>query len=394
MDLASIAHAVAALECGRGKGWRQWTAWDKYVLGQATLALLLYGPIQMTSRSERRGGAFGDVLRILSRSDPWQVAITGSLTAAEEEKAITVARQRISVEEGDIRGGLDRVMADSSNFHPWIDWVIRTTWEDTVKQNGNLIDDRFEPEIARILRFSTAEKKQLKADCGNVHAIRSWIRPLSPPPPEVIQAFVLSALLRGRLIEIQAEQAKNHYAFHPLREPVLSPIGQPKLEGHRVPPSARRLAAIIVSSALTHRSPESGACSWADNISVVRRAMHYESAIHFSDNQGEGAAVDEAVKIARDLELQIEWAPVNLIHDEVATLGGFKQLAGIVLAPIGHLKAKAAKWVVIKTLGPGLKRLLESTAAALERNPFLLRRLADISENTPGKIFMNTSDRD
>lgn len=260
LDSASLYGAVAALHKGQP---RSWSPWDRYTIAHVTLGLLLHDDLRVHAGGKPATGLYGDVLKELGN-------IATPALDSDAYRAAVGSTSDWSVQHAPfLNEALPSAKSDAS-FDAWLDWSRREAWLEHVRRLGSLVDQQMWWAVGKVLGFSEASARSLYRACSNTNNVRQWAR-LGHPPEEVVDAYTLSALLRGHLNMELASQQSAQYAFHPLRDYVLGAV--PDFRGCAIPGSASALACVLVSSALKQRSSAQSTLRWAENVRKVRVAV-------------------------------------------------------------------------------------------------------------------------
>jgi hypothetical protein len=119
------------------------------------------------------------------------------------------------------------------------------------------------------------------------------------PPQEVLDAYLLCSLIRGRYYQYLAEREHQTYIWHPFRNYALEPLQYVRsLETRDENLTEFYLAGMICRGAMTENSEQDAIRSWADNVNkVLQRTIFMEPE---TDHE---RARKRAVSIAKDVGL-------------------------------------------------------------------------------------------
>ena len=210
-----------------------------------------------------------------------RLVCTDALRKYGREKAIEWASSAYGAQS--LRDATTRLLQDSSNFGPWIDWTIGSKALTThLKVHRSLVDEHALKAVGAALGKSKreiADLKQRASDLTFVESIRSYSQ--GAEAEDVIAGYMCSSLVRGRAHVQMALAVGNQIMPHPFRESVLfentaANKATPTLL--KVSNTVERLAQFVVAIAAQEKTTARRLQTWVDNIDKIRRELRVSEA--------------------------------------------------------------------------------------------------------------------
>jgi hypothetical protein len=199
-----------------------------------------------------------------------------------------------------IRKIYEKLRTDKS-YQSWIDNSIENFFvEHTATLNG-LFDETFIPELAHILNCKERELFEVWQLTRNLNVVKDWARnrPENDEFRLAVDAYVIAAVLRGRLHDHIAEASHIQILHHPLRYPILPP--KTKYLEFKVTDAEMFFNSIIVMGSFQEKSVKDRIACYADNVVKAKRAM---GEIDLSERGSASLARDAAIRAAKKIGLQ------------------------------------------------------------------------------------------
>ena len=158
---------------------------------------------------------------------------------------------------GKVQSAYAKLMADTTNYQRWLDWRITNAWVENAARLGGLFNADFIPELSKIMNVPEADLIRVRHLSSDVREVSGYVNRRSPHDDFQLltDAYILSALLRGRYHDFIARKSGLQIVHHPLREGVLS---KPKRTDHKnfsVSNTERYLSNIVLASAFMEKLP-------------------------------------------------------------------------------------------------------------------------------------------
>ena len=386
IDAASIFGVIAALTYDSVDRWPPWTLQSAT---EVTSLLINDHELQVASTPGSYTGARGlydHMTRELS------------LIISDSSPDASVRRSAARMVRSWVRGSTSaavRLWTDTQNdpsFEDWLSWSITNQWVNHAVSLNGLFDQQFIPELALMLNCARGEIEQIYVRSCDLREVEHWSReqPSSEDFQLVTNAFVISALLRGRYHDHLAEAESLQILHHPFRNLVLPP--QKEDSAFMLSNTEGYFTSIILASALGESTVEQRISNWAQNV-VKSRAAVRMGAVDLSQKASHSVAEDLAMKAVKQLNLRVHPRRVakslDLLLDALVTgTAGCLSFALIVWTggplyvsvPIAAAADVAFKGAVKRVTGesPG-----EKAASLLYGRS---GRLHDLANAAPGRI--------
>lgn len=299
IDSASLHGVIAALTYSSIESWPAWTS----NAAIATTGLLATNPllrVEVAASPSPYVGACG-------LYDHMRLALTSTVVAdSKPEHSVTAdARQRL---RRWTRRNLARVKQiwqdteEDSSFAEWLDWSIKHAWIEHAMMHNGLFDPAFVPELAILLNCSEPELHRILELSQNPREVAQWVREdLNEPICELaVQAYVISALLRGRFHDHLAEAQDLLIMHHPLRDRILA--YKSKNVAFVATDSEVFFIKILLFSALCEKRIEDRISLWADNIVKTRLGL---DKVDLRQRDSEAKAIEAARETVKKLNLRV-----------------------------------------------------------------------------------------
>lgn len=377
VDSASLHSLISALVRREPPVW---TPWERLAVAEVTLSLLFRSHVYIPAPPKRRqyhAGVFlvDHILEILNEfvaDVPYKPKLRSN---ALEHTKLWVDR-----DPENLRVAYRRFKDDPS-AEVFTRWAISRDWVYHFRRFGTLVDDPTFDEVAKVLRWSSKERKVVRRMSKEQKLIELWSELCREkrefPPQEVLDGFLVSALLRGRYYQDLAAGAGGDYVWHSFRNYVMEPITPlTDFESFRDRLVELYLAGIVCRGAMEEESDQDVIISWADNVRKLRR----RTLVIPRESEPERAK-NLAVNIAKDCELHIRWERLERILE--GTVHSFVTLVGIAagtltyLGTASHLVSVAAHIETERLVRPYAENLVETIKEAATGSTVYLSRLAE-----------------
>jgi hypothetical protein len=377
IDLASSYEVLSVFDAGEPSRCYDWS-WQQAV--RITSALVAASRVGVAPSPGYSGQASGSIGELMSRlSDAQLVAIEDAgpyvLTSGLRDTQEWAHRDVVELQDE-----LRRLKRDS-NFEPWLDWNVRGVWSEHTQRLGGLFDPALLTEVAGVLGISGREARRLLHESRNLRAIQRYTTQDRDTEgfAALCDAFVASALIRGRFHDRVAHLAGHQILHHPLRYGVL-PLGTDQGGSTFVASEAEFIFANIIIAGTLEQPEHDRIGWWVRTVANARRHWaHLELARSVEDEpfSSRGQAEKRAFAAAETLEIGVSR---KLDH---ALEWSFK------LLPVG-LSLLLMPWetiplelIAIKAGDRAISRISRPIAAHVTKRT---ARLQDLAQSGPGRL--------
>ncbi len=321
-------------------------------------------------------GSFGKVLAGLA-----DVLGTVESTAEVQSAARTNTKRWARGQSVNIRETYHTLMTQDSDFDQWLEWFIGKVWEEHSKRLGGLFDPAFIPQISAIIEISNLDAHKLWEISTDTRIVKELAE--RQPDSEVFHAlrdaYVVSALLRGRYHDNVARKSGWQIMHHPLRNQVLPRVLARERREYQISSPESYLANIIVASAFSLRR-SSRLELWTSNVISARRAWR-AGAVDLYPKNNDDLALKAAVRAAREVDIRCHAEMLDRILDIAASLG-VGALTSVTLSSWEALVASAAT----ASASAFVLRNRDPSRHVISRIAQRSQRLQDLAKAGPGRI--------
>lgn len=315
IDSASIYQLLPTLEAGPNNV----TEWGWQTSLEVTCALL-------SISSARISPSPGASLTASGAYDRLNVLLSPVVSHARpSRKAIATAFRRT---RSWIRRDIPRIQqycaqlrANEANFQPWLAWSIRYAWHEHSSRLAGLFDGDFVRELEPVLGVGKRNLVKVLEASKRPSVLRQWIREQKGEDFEIARdAYVLSALFRGRFHDTVAELDGRQILHHPVRRGLLKATPMGLRRSFDVSAVEIQLAHIILGAAWKERGINARAERWASNLLSARNELSRYTRVAF-ETVSETRAEERAAEIARSAGIRIEPKWVERVAELMVGLG-------------------------------------------------------------------------
>jgi hypothetical protein len=270
IDSASITHVVQAYEVHPNEsypcGWTVPRLVTSFLISTKNIGLAP-GTAEDAKNKIWSEGPIGDVTRNLLKSG---IISRPPLDDAMQKKVLRQTQHQVSTNYENLRRRFNDLRQKDETQH-WMDWSIRSAWEEHAQNFGSLIDRALVPQLAQILEANDKELYILHKETGKPDIVKNLVKrqPDTGLFKMTYNCFLLGALLRGFYHDLVATHSEQQIVHHPLREAFLPPthgesfvFDQTKVENY--------LTNIVLHDALKERTLKGRLSRWANNIGKLR----------------------------------------------------------------------------------------------------------------------------
>lgn len=367
IDSASFHGVILALRDGKPESWQPWV-WD--TVHSVTCALWSQPSFSISPDPSPHHGARGEYDHLLT-----EFSVLFSGIAHQDSRALQRTRQWARRNTQKVRL-LHQQLGSNPSFAQWLDWYIDYFWPNHCQMHDGLFTPEFIPVLSRIMDCDEQDLAKVHGHSRNLPQVESWAqhRPNTEDFALVLQAFVLSTLLRGRYHDYAAEHAGVQIYHHPMRQSILTPKSPTAL--FTVPNSAWYLTNIILRGALVEKRVPNRVALWAGNILKVRRAEKV-GLIDLRHKDSDAAARQAAFQAARRAGIRLHRRAFESFL-EILGCGGVAALSAYALSPWISVPLAIGAHVVSRKL-----RVAERVARSIHLTE---GRLQDLGTAPPGRV--------
>jgi hypothetical protein len=223
-----------------------------------------------------------------------------------------------------IRRIYSNLRTDDKNFNRWLDRSINNAWLEHAKRLRGLFNTELIPELSCILEVKQNELNRIHQLSRDLSVVNDYIRrrPDEDDFRLLLDAYAISALLRGRYHDYIVKNSSHQIMHHPFREGVLPVIrGNQKIQ-FLITNTQRYLSNIAIAGALSEPSQKERISTWVENVHKLRIAVHSDS-IDITQKDNEDKALTMAVKAAKQLSIRVytKWLDTTLNATIVLGIG-------------------------------------------------------------------------
>jgi len=368
VDSASIHGALAALSL---HGSENVSEWDRQCLLDTTYLLLFWKIGIVPGPPGEYKGASGPFEHLISKLPALEAA------GFRREPALSATKAWLTKEPGELRDAWKHLHA-APEFAAWATVGRELFWLHHVRMNASLFNPEFIPHISRLLGYELRELKRIERMSQDEHNVRRWVKTnLKGEDARIAwDAYVATALIRGRFHEYVAGRNNLHLSGHPLRRFVQRPL----TPGRLLPVfnSEEYFVKAIIGSAMLETTSDRRAKAWVDNL-VKARASIERRAISLPRVAVDADAERLAAEAARACGISASYSRVRR-ELEVATALGLTGLLTISVSPwagpLGPITTAAYRQYRGASVGEDLARFLLDTK----------RRFRQLAGTVPGRI--------
>jgi len=296
IDSASLHGVTAALG---SKGIDKCPPWTLQSITEVTTALVHAPSFEVAPGPGTYAGDYGITSHVMKCMAP--VVSHSRPSPGTVRRATNRVKNWVRSRPKSIRKTFEEIRLDES-YQPWLDYSIENYFvEHTTTLNG-LFDRVFIPELALIFNCPQKYLRDVWRLTRDPKVVQIWSK-THPDNDEFklsVEAFVVAALLRGRLHDHIAQAAEQHIVHHPIRYKVLPPETRNLQFG--ITDSEKYFNSIIVMSAFSEKRIEDRIAHYSGNII---RAQAVRPSLDLSQKDDVALARKAALAAAKKAELRI-----------------------------------------------------------------------------------------
>lgn len=348
IDSASIMNTVGALTYY--ENCEEWNEWTRRSITDVTRMLITHrllkispGPSPSLSKPAH---AHSELYKYYDQSCSRLGEIIEDTTQKEKNIPRNYGDQLSSEKDfndwlrNNIGGARDAIMKtkQESSYPQWIEWAIKQAWVDHSYRLNGLFNAEMIDGLSPILEVSSKDMKNLWKKTINLQQVKRWSQGqnLNSDFELAQDAFVASAILRGRFHEFISSQKGWQLMHHPIRQHILAPLPENTDYVFSIPEPLEYLVNIIAHSAMEEQNPKDKVSRWTDNILKTRRS-YLSGKIEFNQKElDKKDPEDIAIETVQKLQLRLYSRSTEKYLRSAITLGSPITI-GIALFPWGLL---------------------------------------------------------
>jgi hypothetical protein len=284
-----------------------------------------------------------------------------------------------------IRQICDETRANES--YAWSeDWTIKNVLSEQATMLGGLFEEEFIPQLSNILNCPKSELVEILRRSRDLKNVEYWSkqRPNTDDFKLLSQAYLVSALLRGRYHDHIAEAEGIDILHHPIRDLILP---KKKVQMAFMPTNTEMyLISMILSGALVEKEPKDRLSLWAEGVIKARNGVARQRIV-LSQRDNDEVAKEVAMEAAKTIDLRLYSNLRASCFDALSAMliDGFVSLVLCPWAGIPPAAALPVGPVIVADMRlKGYKGLGDEAASKLSQRRGHLR---DLTEAIPGRIL-------
>jgi hypothetical protein len=233
-----------------------------------------------------------------------------------------------------VASGLASLKADPE-FTSWMDVSAGVFWQEHAVQHDGLFDLDFVPQISSALAITQSELLQLHRFSQNIDALPELAsrRTAGSPGAFIADAYVISALLRGRYHDLVNYLSDGQLTHHAIREAIALDSVPVETDTFPVTNTMSHLGALLLASAFVAKGERDRIRVYLENLDRLKKwiGSDYEALRAFAFGE---RLEEEVVHIADKAGIDTRGSHVKSLL-EAAAAAGLMLLTSFVLLPWG-----------------------------------------------------------
>jgi hypothetical protein len=168
---------------------------------------------------------------------------------------------------------------NEASYPGWIDWAIKEAWVDhSIRLNG-LFNENMIKFLSPTLDVADEKLKNILINTRNPIQVKKWSEGYDRNADFELarEAYVASAILRGKFHEEVAYEKREGTMRHPIRQYMPIKSDKSKVTAFNSTLSLNLLVNIINKNSLIEKNPKKRTSLWIENIAKVREAYLNET---------------------------------------------------------------------------------------------------------------------
>ena len=391
IDSASIMSAVGALASySDGTEWEEWT---KRSIVDVTRELVLHRFMQIAPGPSR--AQFSAPYSKLYKCYDIACDQLGNIEDADVRTHTVTAIHQTALDTyktwvlANIENAKDAIVQTKQEpgYQQWVQWAVENAFVDHSNRLNGLFNLEMLEELSVILGITENDLRILWEKSRNTEQLKLWSKGkcLDTDFEAARDAYIASAILRGRYHDELANRMDWWRMHHPIRYNILPPILE--ANAYYASQAFDYLIMIIITAAMEERKSEDRIGCWVENTICSKDAFldGGMSEVMASDEIG-GKAIDAAIKKAKQLKIRVY--PKSLPKYIELTIVG---TTGVLSQVLGAVMIHQPWWASLATnvgMAASMYGTVKGSLGLKITEAFTLREghLRQLAESKPGRI--------
>ncbi len=294
IDTASVSGVAGAFTYDHFNDWPQWTL---QAAVEVTSALCNDYTLQVAPGPGPYYGAHGLTERIMLPLAKGGLVFNEKISTSKHKEAEEKSRNWVRRNSAKVQRLFKDELFPDANLQAWLDRAISHFWVDHSRMLGGLFNPEFITELAHILSCTPKDLNRVWELSCDLRRVADWssTRPNSEDFEIARNAYVLSALLRGRYHDHIAEQSKRKIMHHPFRRNAFLPRRK-EVAQYSPTNSEVYLTSILLTSAFSENKTDNRIALWTENL-IKARSLVSVKAIDLSHKDNDSIAKDHIISV-------------------------------------------------------------------------------------------------
>lgn len=392
IDSASLMNATSALACH--KSYEEWGEWEWRSITDITEALFIHhllkiAPGPSPSKLENPYNelyAFYDLAckQLGTIIDVTPIDVTIKDSAKREFRNwlfnnVDYTREVITKTK------------QEKGYANWERWTIEHAWVDHSYRLNGLFNTEIIYELAFVLDVPLENMRNLWKKTTNLQQVKKWSegRNLNKNFELARDAFIASAILRGRFHDFVVNKMQWQIMPHPIRQHIHEPISEGT--AYKIPKAVEFLTQIVVNGAMEEKKTEDRIIRWTENIRKIQDNYFQNEIPEILNLElSQEEALDLAINTAKGLHIRVHSRSLEKYLELAIMLGVIFVTGSIgfwIVSPLVPLTAGA---VGVGTWMKGVSKPLGRRAAEALR--LTEGHLHELAMSKPGCIVRSRDD--
>lgn len=328
IDSASIYEVLLALERSDPT--------ESYPLGwntalNVTSAVMSAKKLRVAPAPASEGGAGGSYSQIMKGlasiasvakepNDPIQaIALRRTMGWASQLPTQDLLRSQLTLyKKPEAEGKLE-----CSDFPRWLEDHIVWEWREHAARLNGLFDEHFIGILCKVLERPKEYMQHLLALTRNASILNGYVKK-QPDDSEfrtMVDAFIISTLLRGRYHDCAADETGSQIMHHPIRRPVLRPLPKSTETVIQISNTEQYFSNILLAGAFAYRKPKDRIECWLESVKIARAGVAAQT-IALDPVDYDDTALNNAIRFSKQLHIRTNTRVLEKVLDVFLPVGG------------------------------------------------------------------------